>query len=174
THAVALPVGACPFRLDRRLDAVEFRQHSGVVGGPGAPAGDDRRQAFELLAPDRCLDVGHPVIVAANGIAFEDDLCAAVAQGVGHRHAVLSQQPEERVPLRVAGGDHAAVPDGDDLAWVEGEARDVCVRAADAIPGGVRPYLGTDGASRVLYDRDVGAPCNLQDGGEVTGHAHLV
>ena len=36
SHAVALPVGACPFRLDRQTQALDVSQQLGIAGGEGA------------------------------------------------------------------------------------------------------------------------------------------
>ena len=76
-----------------------------------------------------------------------------MAHGVRHAHAVLAQEPELRVPLGVAGGQHAALAGGDDLAGVEGEAGDVPVGLADGLPAVADADLAADGAGGVLDDR---------------------
>ena len=55
---------------------------------------DDRRQPFQLLAADRRLDVGQPVVEADDSDRLDDDLRRVMTHGVGHAHAVMPQQPE--------------------------------------------------------------------------------
>ena len=46
---------------------------------------------------------------------------------------MLTEEAETRVDRRVGSREHAAVPRREQLAGVEGEARDVTVGAADAL-----------------------------------------
>jgi hypothetical protein len=65
THAVALPVRACPAGLFRWLDLIECAQTPRVVGREFAPPTQDVRQTAELLSTDRRRDIGQAIVEAA-------------------------------------------------------------------------------------------------------------
>src|SRR5690606_21764799 len=98
---VALPVRARPFGFVRCVNARHAVQRIVIRLRATPAAGDDLRQPLELLASYGGLNVRHPVVVARLEIVFEDDRRATVANSVGNRHAMLAQQAETRVPLRI-------------------------------------------------------------------------
>ena len=163
-HAVALPVGPRPIRFEWQRDSRNVRQQRPVRVRQLASPGNDLRQALQLLAPDRGLDVGHAVVVADRGVRLEDHLRRAVPHRVRNTHRMLAQQAELLVPLGVARRDHAAVAGADDLARVERKAGDVAVRPADLLPLAIPEDLAADRAGGVLDERNAvhGAPCGTK------------
>src|SRR5207302_429 len=147
-HRVALPVAAGPGGL-RRHDETSNRAELLVVAPRKlATPRDDRRQPLQLLAPDRRLDVSHPVVVADDRIVLEDHLRRAVTYGIGHAHAVLAKQAEGAVELRVVRRDHAAVAGRQQLARMKREAGDVAAGPPDWLPLALPRDLAADGARR--------------------------
>src|SRR5260370_27991458 len=73
-HAVALPVGARPGRLERQTETLNIAEEVGVALSERTPPRDEIREALDLLASDRRLDIGHSIVVAEHPVVFEDDL----------------------------------------------------------------------------------------------------
>ena len=95
-HAVALPVGARPLRLERRRRRRRSPASSArvPVGRLATPGDDPSGRRSQLLTADRRLDVGHPVVEAEHRVLLEDHLGRRVPDAVVHAHPVLAQQAE--------------------------------------------------------------------------------
>ncbi len=74
TNAEALPIAARPVRLHRYAETRNIRQQRLIARRQFPAPGDDLRQALELLAPHRRLNVGHAVIEAQLGVGLENHL----------------------------------------------------------------------------------------------------
>ena len=140
--------------------------------GERAPARDDPGEPLELLAADRGLDVGHPVVEAVDRIVLEDHLwscrgarcpaptCRAGAAGGSARRtpgsAVVSMPPSPMViTLRGWKEKQTMSPSGSPIL----------------LPRPVEPDLGADGAGGVLDHRQAVRARDRQDRGQIAGHA---
>ena len=173
-HAETLPVGTRPGRLEGQGDPLHAGELFGIAQRELTAALDGGGQAFELLAAHRSLDVGEPVVVADRWIALEDHLARGVPRRVRHAHAVLPQEAELRIPVVARGGEHPAVARREQLARMEGEAGDVAMGPADALPFAVPEDLAAHRAGCVLDHGQLSALADLDDGLQLTGHADLM
>ena len=133
---------------------------------------DDLRQALQLLAADRRLDVGHAVVVAERGVRLEDDLLRAVPLRVSgtlmpccrsrrncasQSASVVVTMPPSPVVMTLRG-------------WKEKQATSPC-GLADPLPAAVPADLAADGAGGVFDDAAARGAGERQDRREVARHA---
>ncbi len=149
-------------------------QQRAVQVGEPPPASDDVGHPLQLLAADRRLDVGHPVVEPDDRVLLEDHLVGAVAHSVADAHPVLAQQSELVVDSALS---VVSIPPSPVVitlrGWKEKQAI-VAVWSPDVLPSAVPPDLAADGARGVLDD---GSPCSAATAtmrGKVARHAHLV
>ena len=174
-HAIALPVGAGPLRLEWQAQPFDVAEQFRVARSESPPAVHDIRQFRQLLASDCGLDVGHAVIEADGKIVLEDHLRRAVPHGVRDAHAVLAKQPELLVEFGIRGRKHPAFARRDHLAGMEGEASDPAVGLADSIPAAaVHADLASDSTGGILDQGNAVAICDRNERCEIAGHPHLV
>src|SRR5579863_2190221 len=116
TDRIALPIAPRKDRLGWNRQARSVRQQFTITNSQFTAASNRFRQALELHAAHRGLDIGHAVIVAELGIFLEDHLIGSVANSIRNAHAMLPQQPKLAVEFGIGGRQHTAVAGGDYLA----------------------------------------------------------
>ena len=94
----------------------------GVARRQLAPARDDRGQARQLLAPDRRLDVRHPVVEPQHRVLLLDHLRRPCRTVSGTLIPCCRSRRNRRSRSAIAGREHAAVAGRQQLARVKREA----------------------------------------------------
>src|SRR5215510_5039324 len=89
---------------------------------------------MQLLSADGGLYIRHPIVETEDRIRLENHLTRSVAHRVGNTHAVLTQETEAMVPLRIGSGNHPAVPRTHDFARMERKTGNVTVRPTNTLP----------------------------------------
>src|SRR4051812_7729022 len=170
----ALPIGFGVGTIDRTGNAGNGGELHAIELGQVPPLFYHCRNALQLLATDRRLDVGQAVVETDLVIALEYDAAGGMALTVGHRHAVMAQPAKARGKLDVVGRDHAAIAGGQELARMEGEAGGDAEGAADLAPAFADADPAADRAGGIFDQCQTAAPGNLCDRIDPSRHAELV
>ena len=93
---------------------------------------------------------------------------------ISYAHGVLAEQPKFLVIGRVVHRNHSTVASRDELAWMEGKARDVAVGSADFFPLACDIDFAPDGACRVFDYGKVELSSESKNGVHIAGHPHLM
>src|SRR6187200_892782 len=94
--------------------------------------------------------------------------------GVGHAHAVLTQETELPIEIRIRSRQHATVTGRQQLTRMKREAGDEPARMPNALPAIVPANLTPDGTRRILDDRNGSTLADLGDRCQIARHSELV